>query len=297
MRPQATFNEPGTKPRQRAWRCGLGVAGLWLIAALLRGWGAPAFERMPDDFVADIAYLGEAESRQTPEAPAETFQSIIRRRDQVLSADSKHVIVQGDLHWLTPKGAVIFETLNLYGVDRRTRGNLKGYGNLDRQGQYFFPPHTAKQDYILWDPNYAGPALVRFSKIENFRGMEVYVFHSSVEALDETAGFTALPDVPQRYHALTYGKGSFWVEPVSGITVDHEDGGSSYFIDVHTGLRVGQPIIHWRQRYTPETIIAQMRLAQAQRFWMFALETGLPWFFFAAGLMWLGLFCYRKKRA
>lgn len=266
------------------------------MAGLLRWWGAPLLERLPSDYVADVRYLGQAETRQAPDAAAEVFQSVIRRHDQALSGDDEHLVLQGDLHWLTPTGAVIFETLNLYGVDRSTRQNLPGYGNLDRNAQYFFPPHTGKQGFILWDPNYAGPIAVRFSTIENFRGMEVYVFFSSVDALDETTGFTSLPNVPQRYHASTYGRGKFWVEPVSGLVVNHEDSGVSYFTDAKSGQRLGQPIIRWRQHYALETILTQLGLAKRQRLWMRTLEIGLPLLILVAAILWLPLTCRSKGR-
>jgi hypothetical protein len=38
----------------------------------------------------------------------------------------------------TPKGVVIFETLNLYGVDRCNRQNLADYGNKDRPAKICF---------------------------------------------------------------------------------------------------------------------------------------------------------------
>ena len=278
------------------WICGAGVVTLCLLAALLHWWVAPLLARLPSDYVADVAYLGQAETRLAPDGPAEIFQSVIRRHDQVLSGDDAHVMLQGNVHWLTPGGAVIFETLNLYGVDRHTRENLVGYGNLDRRGQYLFPPHTRKQGYILWDPNYAGPINLRFAAVENFRGVEVYVFFSSVDALDETAGFTSLPNVPQRYHASTYGRGKFWVEPVSGVVVNHEDSGTSYFTDARSGLRVGRPIIQWRQHYPPETISAQLKRAKAQRLWMRTLETGLPLLLLAGAVLWPLLTCRRKGR-
>ena len=275
--------------------CWLGVALLWLLAGALR-WGiAPFLEALPSDYAAETHYLGKARTHQSPTANAEEFESIIRRNDQVLTSADGRAMIQGDLHWLTPSGVVIFETINMYGVDRRTRENVTGYGNLDRSGQYLFPPHTEKKKYGFWDPNYAGPAVVTFDRAEEFRGIKVYVFNNLVDGIDETAGFTALPDVPSKYRALTFGQGRFWVEPLSGVVVNHEDGGTSYFVNAKTGRRVGQPIIQWTQHYTDETVDAQLRLARSTRRWMLGLEVWGPALLVVAGIIWWILEFSRRR--
>lgn len=276
-------------------KCWRGVALLWLLAAGLR-WGiAPFLEALPTDYTAETQYLGKARSHQSPTASSEEFESIIRRNDQALTSADGRVMIQGDVHWLAPSGAVIFETINLYGVDRRTRENVSGYGNLNRSGQYLFPPHTEKKKYGFWDPNYAGPAVATFDRIEEFRGIKTYVFNNLVDGIDETAGFTALPDVPGRYRALTFGQGRYWVEPLSGVVVNHEEGGTSYFVDAKNGRQVGQPIIQWTQRYTNETIEAQLQLARSARHRMLALEVWGPVLLVVVGMLWLIVECRRRR--
>jgi hypothetical protein len=111
-----TFDLP-----HRFW---LGTAALWLIAAILRWSVAPAFELLPTDYVGETSYTGKLWSRQTVLSAPEESESVVRRRDQTLTCRDGHAIIQGDAHWLTPAGVVIFETLNLYGVDRNNRQNL-----------------------------------------------------------------------------------------------------------------------------------------------------------------------------
>lgn len=267
----------------------LAAVALWLLAALLRGWLAPIFAKLPADYAADIRYTATLWSRQTPESAAEESTSIVRRHDQALAGGNDHAVVQGDAHWLTTTGAVIFETFNLYGVDRYTRQNLAGYGNQDRTGQFLFPPHTQQQQYTLWDSNYGGPATVHFDRVEQFRGLEVYVFNSTVDGIDETDGYAANPEVPEKYRVRTSGHGRLWIEPVSGVVVDHKDDGVSDFIDPTSGQAVGEPINRWQQRYTPETVLAQVQHAIATRRQMLALELALPLSLFAAGLIWLAI--------
>lgn len=261
------------------------MAAFWLMATLLRWWAVPTFERLPADFVAETIYAAKMRSHQTTSSPAEEFECVVRRRDQTLTSGDKYSIIQGDVHWLKPAGVVVFEMFNLYGVDRHNRQNLAGYGSKERTGQYLFPQHTERKQYGLWDPVYAGPRVATFDHVDQFRGVEVYVFNTLADGIDETAGYASLPEVPEKYYALSYGKGRLWIEPVSGIVVDHEDSGVSYFVDPKTGERIGEPIIQWSQRYTPETIDAQLQLATATRRRMRALEVWLPLAFAAAGLI------------
>jgi Porin PorA len=283
-----TFDLP-----HRFW---LGTAALWLIAAILRWSVAPAFELLPTDYVGETSYTGKLWSRQTVLSAPEESESGVRRRDQTLTCRDGHAIIQGDAHWLTPAGVVIFETLNLYGVDRNNRQNLAGYGNEDRSGQYLFPPHLEKKKYRLWDPDYAGPRFLTFDHVDQLRGIKVYVFNSLADGIDETAGFESLPDVPDKYHALSYGRGRFWIEPLSGIVVDYQDEGTSFFIGTKTGERVGEPMARWSARYTVETINAQLHLATAMRGRMLALELWLPLIFIAAGVIWIGVGFYTRRR-
>ena len=266
-------------------RCGLGAAALLLMAVALRWGAAPAFERLPAAYSAETGYSAKLTSRQTPTSPAEECESIVRRHEQTLTCGEKQSVIQGDMQWSTTAGVMIFETLNTYGVDRNGRQNLAEYGNEKREGQYLFPPHTAKQPYKLWDPVYAGPRSATFDHVAKFHGVEVFVFKTLADGVDETAGFVSLPGFPDKYHGLSYGNGRYWIEPVSGFAVNHEDSGTSYFVDAKTGERVGGPIAQWSQRFTPETIQAQVRLANATRRWICALELWLPLASGAAGLI------------
>lgn len=257
---------------------------LWLLAAAQYFWGAALFEKLPRDYVAETKYAAKCRSRQSPTAPVEEYETIVRRRDQTLSSDATHSIIQGDTHWVSPEGVVRFEVISLYGVDRETRQNLPAYGNEARTGQYLFPPDTGQKQYRQWDPMYAGPRTATFERSERLDGMEVYVFNFVADWIDETSGYVDLPDVPDRYHAITFGKGRLWVEPHSGVIVDYEEEGASYFVEPKTGERVAE-IFQWTSRYTPETRAEQFRLARAGRFRDLMLEAGIPGALFVLGLL------------
>ena len=279
---------------QKYW---LAAAAFWFMAALSRWALAPIFERLPTDYMAETNYAATWQAHQTPTAPTENFESNVRRRDQTLTSGDGHSIIQSDAHWSSLTGMVIFETRNLYGVDRRDRKNLAAYGDQDRIGQYMFPPHTGQQSYQLWDSNYAGACAVSFDRVDRFRGLEVYVFNYALDNLDESVSYASLPDVPEKYHAFTNGRGRYWVEPISGVVIDHEDSGVSYFVEPRSKKRVGKPIDEWRKRYTPDTVRAQLQLATALRQRALALEIWLPLSLLTLGLVCIAVGFLRQRRA
>jgi DUF3068 family protein len=263
----------------------IGGAALILVAGLLRWWVAPTLERLPSDYNAETNYLATLHSRQTPSDSATKTETTVRRRDQHLSGTKQHAIIQGEALWLSTRGDLIFGTSSIYGVDRYTRENIASYGSEKRVGQYLFPPHIKKQQYEFWDPIYANRYVATFDRVDSFHGIEVFLFKTLADGIDETSGYSSLPDVPKKYRILTYGRGRYWVDPISGVVVDHEDSGESYFVDQALGRRVGEPTNQWSARYTQETILAQLQLAAATRWRIFALELWIPLAFVAAGIM------------
>jgi hypothetical protein len=277
-----TATVASTKQGARRWTtlrlsraCKLVALGLLLAAAGLR-WGiAPAAELLPPNYGSTLTYSVTMSSRGAPTSPVEVTQTVMRRRDQMLQSDG-HALIQADARWMAASGKVIFQVQSIYGVDRRTRANISGYGDADREGQYLLPPHTRLGRYILWDSNYGGPVQIAYDHQEKFRGLDVAVFRSAANGIDESAGYATTPGVPAIYRAVTYGHGLLRIEPVSGVLVDHQDEGVTYFVERSTGHLVGSPLNQWTQRYAPATIEAQLRRAKASRRLILVLEKWLP---------------------
>lgn len=250
---------------------------------------------LPADYASETQYAAEDRFRESPNGEWQSSNLIVRRVDQTLSVSGDVSIIQGDLHVTSASGEVIFESSGLYGVDRRTRQILAGYGDVERTGQFLFPLHLQRATYKYWDPMFIGPRTATFDHAENLDGLEVYVFHFTGTGMDETAGYSALPDVPERYYAYTNGQGTLWIEPFLGALVDYEEQGISYFVDRASGKRIAD--FHtWSDRYTPETRAAQVALAQAMRTKHLALELWLPGGLLLVGLFWLGLACGDASR-
>jgi hypothetical protein len=266
-----------------------------VMAALLRYWLAPLFERLPTDYYNEAKLNEENKFRDSPagEWQASTLNTL--RVDQTITNSGQTAIIEGALHVYYLSGAVNFEVTGLYGVDRRTRLNLASYGSTNRSGQYLFPAHVQPIEYPIWDPMFVGLRQAAFDHVENIDGLQVYVFTFSGAGMDETAGYSYLPDVPEHYLVQTDGEGTLWVEPLTGIVVDYMDSGVSYFVEPATGLRVAD-FNQWDERYTTGTRSAQLSLARTSRLRSLALEVWLPGGLVLAGLFFPGLSLFRRMK-
>ncbi|MBI5935105.1 MAG: DUF3068 domain-containing protein [Chloroflexi bacterium] len=248
---------------------------LVLAAVLLRFWIVPLQTRLPADFSNELTYQAEDRFRESPDGEWFTSSLTARGTQQALAVSGNIVLIQSELHWYSETDEIILESSGLYGVDRDTRLNITAYGDTPRQGQFLFPAHAEKKKRTHWDSQYIGPRSADYERTETRDGLQVYVFRFHAEGLDETDGYNALPGVPERLHAYTDGEGTFWVEPVSGVVVDYEEQGLSYFTDPISGKRLSD--FHgWSAHYAPETRAVQQELARAARLRILALETYLP---------------------
>ena len=255
-----------------------------ILAVLLRYWVATLSERLAVNYTNTIILTEEDKFRISPTGAWQTSTLTTKRLDQTIEVSGQVAIIEGGLHVYYPTGAVNFEVTSLYGVDRQTRQNVSGYGEVNRNGLFLFPPHVQRIKYSYWDPWFVGERLATFGQIENLNGLQVYVFKFSGTGMDETSGYTYLADVPNKYLIHTDGAGTIWVEPLSGSVVDYEDSGLSYFVDPASGNKVAD-FNQWTEKYTPETQTAQFILARAARLRILVLEDWAP-----GGLALVGIF-------
>jgi hypothetical protein len=249
--------------------------GLCVLGVVGRIWIAPMLTRLPADYADEASFDTWTRFRDSPRGAWQRSRLTARRVDQTLVSSGTHCVIQGDLHWTNADGSVAYESTGLYGVDRRTRKNLAGFGNMRRTDQFFFPLHTERRAYRQWDPHFIGPRDAVFKRAGERFGVDVYVFDFTARGLDESAGFGTLPDVPERYLALTNAKGTVWIEPVSGMVVDYAEQGESYFADPRTHAHVAD-FYAWHDRLTPASRAAKTRAAIAGRRRVLLIEIVAP---------------------
>jgi hypothetical protein len=140
---------------------------------------------------------------------------------------------------------------------------------------------------------FIGPRPAVYHHTEKIDGLSVDVYHFSATHLDETAGYSYLQEVPETYLAHTDGQGVLWIEPLSGIVVDYQDQGVSYFMNPETGERVAD-FNQWTERFTAETRAAQLAKARQARLRNQVFEAWLPGGVLLLGLLALALDLNRK---
>ncbi|MDX8497473.1 porin PorA family protein [Mesorhizobium sp. VK4C] len=262
-------------------------AFLIVTAAIVRSSLGPAFERLPADYTSSVVLESDSRFRQTPDTAFSVFHQQGRRVDQVLSATGDIAIVQSHIDWTTDTGQVNYQTTGLYGVDRKTRQNVAGYGDLSRSGQFMFPPQLRDVADEVWDPYYGGPRHLAFDRNEVVDGLALAVYRFTIADLDETKTYDYLPDVPERFGVGTDGEGFLWVEPVSGTLVDMTDNGHSFFVDPATGKSMGDFSI-WQARYSAPSKADLFGAATSVRLRILAAKIWLPTALVALALAWLG---------
>ena len=256
-------------------RCLVAAIACWMLAALHYFLFVPQLERIPDDYHNEASYNATSRSREGAAAEWRDSTLVARRVEQLLARSASHAIIQGDLHWTNTAGSVEYETSAIFGVDRYTRENLPGFGDTVRTGQFLFPLHTEATSYRYWDPQFIGQCVATYQKTDMLDGLEVHVFQFTAAHLDETAGYSHLPEVPERYHVLSDATGTLRIEPTSGVVVDYEEQGVSYLIEPGSRQRVAD-IYQWRDGYTGQTRIDKLAHARAERHKIRLLEIWIP---------------------
>jgi hypothetical protein len=264
----------------------LGGLTLILAAALLRWVVSPIAEQIPDDHYREMLLDAEYRLRISHTEDWQEARIVAKRVDQTLATTGGVSILEGTMRWENPTGGIIFQSAGIYGVNRASRLNDPAYGDVTRSGQFYFPHHTRSGVYPIWDPSFIGQRSATFSHVETVSGLLVYVFKFQGAEMDETSGYSSLPDVPETYFVHTDGWGKYWVEPVSGTVIDYEENGDSYYISKEDGTKQGS-VFTWQGRFTAETRAAQTELARALRRRFFTLDVIAPLCLLFLGLAWI----------
>jgi hypothetical protein len=264
-------------------------------AVIVRFWVTPQVTRLPADYSSETQCLVEDHFRET-ESNDWVITSLTNHRvDHTLSVTGSMLIIQGNLNVYSVAGDPIFESNGLYGVDRFTRMNVRGFGDADRSGQFLFPTQIKPVTYNFWDPLFIGSRTAVYDHSEKLNNMLVYVFNFSGTGMDETVGYSYMADVPEHFQAFTDGKGTLWIEPVSGVVVNYTELGESYFVNPKTGER-GAVFHTWSGEYPEVTKAAQMALAKSSRMRILFFYNLLPAALALSGCIWLGMSLFQRRK-
>src|SRR3989344_4725257 len=144
-------------------------------------------------------------------------------------------------------GNIVYEIKNKFIIDPNTGHNLAGESDNNAGAYAVFPLHVKKQAYTYWPAGYGQSFDLEFKRTQKLFGVDVYHFKIADGLSDDTKGYEFLELVPEKYNAFSKFEIDVYVEPVSGIIVNYNDKGRSYYAD-EKGNKV-QDISEWRNEF------------------------------------------------
>ncbi len=242
---------------------------VWLLAIF------PAMVKMPTDYERTYEFEGfimqlNSETMTLDEIPIDV--------DRILTATGTEddvLLLQQDINtYHAQAGVLLSSTSEIYGLDRTTRENVPGYGNMDRTGNFTFPAGVEKETHSFWSSSAMTALPADFVSEETYHGITVYSF--KIDVSDLPAGTMEGTGAPRTMDILTEIKS----EPVSGIPVY-----TSTTTTLKAQLMAGDPTTIYvnSMAFTSETIDEMVDLAKDTRSLMLWLSVYGFWIVIAVG--------------
>jgi hypothetical protein len=245
--------------RMKGWSLGLTISGLvlvilalvWLLAIF------PAMAKMPADYEQEYQFEGSIKQLNAATMSLDEIPTNVTRLLTATGTQDDVLLLQQDINiYHAQAGVLLTSTSEVYGLDRTTRENVPGYGDMDRSGQFTFPAGVEQKTYTFWSSSAMATLPANFVSEETFHGITVYNF--KIDSSDMPAGTMEGTGAPLTMDCLTEIK----VEPTSGVPV--------YTVTTTTvkaQLMPGDPtpIYVNSMAYTSETIDKMVDLAQSSR--------------------------------
>jgi hypothetical protein len=218
--------------------------------------------------------------REIPGAEERVQRLRLRRTDEVLVTSGAVAVVQSTLAWIEAAGAApLTQTTGLYGVDRRGRANVAGFGDQERDGAFSAPPDPPRDRLVLWDSLHPGPLTFSFEAAEQREGLALLRYRLAPlgnEAVDASATYDRLPLVPERYRVRTRVEAAtLLVEPRTGRIVDREQRAVAWYVTADDPAPLGDAH-RWSWRYSLEDRDRLLTEAHAQVRRLLLVERVLP---------------------
>ncbi len=205
--------------RWSGWSLGLTILGLTLVAFALI-WLLvifPVMAKIPADYEEEYMFDGSIMQLNQETMSLDETPTSVERLLEATGTEDDVLLLKQDVNFYHAEFGVLLEdvcTSELLGVDRSTRENVPGYGDMDRSGQFTFPSGVEKEGYNFWSSSVMSPLPAQYMGEEQFEGLTVYNFKIDVQGID--IGIDEATGLPRTMDVLTELK----VEPISGIPVD-----------------------------------------------------------------------------
>lgn len=217
----------------------------FLVSPSLAFYFVPSMKRLPADLNEKVLYDGKFGMLNQSTYKLDYIDIQITRRVNALREENGVLIIREDTEAKNVNTNEPVNELNqtfIWGVDPFTVENAKGYGDLDRLGQWIFPIGVKKKEYLVWNqdldsaiiqgyvPRESGAAVGYYQGKERVEGLTTYKFSGGHHNI--FIGY--FPDLPE---AEMYYSGDLtaWADPTTGTIVDLQKHISQYiqFPDLH----------------------------------------------------------------
>jgi len=203
----------------KGWSLALTISGIIIVALALIWLLAifPIMAKMPADYEQMYTFEGYIMQLNQDTMSLDETPTSIERFLEATDTQDNVVLIKQDIDFYVAGTDIRIDdvcTSELLGVDRSTRENVSGYGDMDRVGQFTFPAGVEKESYDFWSASAMSALPAQYIGEEQFAGITVYNF--KIEVQDVNYGTDEATGVPRTMDLLTEIK----VEPISGIPVD-----------------------------------------------------------------------------
>jgi hypothetical protein len=196
-------------------------------------------------------------------------------QESTLNTTADTQTIKGHFQKKTLAGDVLWETDNVFVVDRYTNKILEGNQMPVLDSYYLFPKGTQQKQYRVWPKANNNLYDFQFNESEEVFNLEVFRFTAKDVVVDDTEGFKWLELVPSTYSVKSVQTIDVWIEPVTGVMVSMRDIGTSHYADPESGELV-YAMQKWDNKFNDDTIANQVRLAQNEKQKIHLYERWVP---------------------
>ncbi len=207
----------------RGWSLGLTITGLILVilALVVLLVIFPILAKWPGDYSQEYMFEGSVQVLNPETGSLDEISTSVERLltatgiegDDVLLLKQDVTFYEATSGMLLADLGIDIDSSEVYGLNRTTRANVSGHGDMDRSGQFTFPADVEQETYSFWSSSAMTALPATFVSEATFLELKVYNF--KIDMKDLPAGTMAGTEVPQTMDVLVEIK----VEPISGIPV------------------------------------------------------------------------------
>lgn len=224
----------------------LAAAAVFFIASpSLSFYVVPSMKKLPSNIDKVIYYDGKLGIMNISNVEMEYKDVEIVRHIKALEHHGNILVIREDItvkDKRTGKELKDFGMTKIYGIDEKTAANVKGYGDLDRLGNWIFPVGIKKKNYAIWNSDlddackngYIPPekavAVGHYIGEEEKGGVKTYKFYGNQSNI-YVGNLPQLPEVKMYYG----GEITAWADIVTGTIIDLHKHVKEYadFPDLH----------------------------------------------------------------